>query len=88
MSTPEEKIEVDEEKKDYIVSGVEEYCKSRGYKYLNIDGVKVLYDDGFALVRKSNTGPHLTTRYEAKNIKELNKRKEEFNNLINKLKEE
>lgn len=88
LSTPEEKIEVDEEKKDYIVSGVEEYCKSRGYKYLNIDGVKVLYDDGFALVRKSNTGPHLTTRYEAKNIKELNKRKEEFNNLINKLKEE
>ena len=48
----------------------------------------MLYDDGFALVRKSNTGPHLTTRYEAKNIKELNKRKEEFNNLINKLKEE
>ena len=88
LSTPEEKIEVDEEKKDYIVSGVEEYCKSRGYKYLNIDGVKVLYDDGFALVRKSNTGPHLTTRYEAKNIKELKKRKEEFNNLINKLKEE
>ncbi len=88
LSTPEEKIEVDEEKKDYIVSGVEEYCKSMGYKYLNIDGVKVLYDDGFALVRKSNTGPHLTTRYEAKNIKELNKRKEEFNNLINKLKEE
>ena len=87
-STPEEKIEVNEEKKDYIVSRVEEYCKEKEYNYLNIDGVKVLYDDGFALIRKSNTGPHLTVRYEAKTKEELNQRKEEFTNLINKLKEE
>ena len=87
-STPEEKIEVKDEKKDHIVNRVEEYCKEKGYNYLNIDGVKVLYDDGFALVRKSNTGPNLTTRYEAKSEEVLQKRKEEFNNLINKLKEE
>ena len=87
-STPEEKIEVNDEKKDYIVSRVEEYCKEKEYNYLNIDGVKVLYDDGFALIRKSNTGPHLTVRYEAKTKEELNQRKEEFTNLINKLKEE
>jgi len=87
-STPEEKIEVVDEKKDYIVSRVEEYCKDKGYGYLNIDGVKVLYDDGFALVRKSNTGPHLTVRYEATTEEKLNERKEEFNKLIDKLKEE
>ena len=56
-NTPEEKIEVEDTKKDYIVSRVEEYCRERGYNYLNIDGVKVLYEDGFALIRKSNTGP-------------------------------
>lgn len=88
FSTPEEKIEVTDDKKDYIVSRVEEYCKNKGYNYLNIDGVKVLYEDGFALVRKSNTGPHLTVRYEAKSEEKLNERKEEFNNLINMLKEE
>lgn len=87
-STPEEKIEVKEEKKDYIVSRVEEYCKDKKYNYLNIDGVKVLYEDGFSLVRKSNTGPHLTVRYEATTEKKLKERKEEFNSLINKLKEE
>ena len=86
--TPEEKIEVKDEKKDYIVSRVEEYCREKGYNYSNVDGVKVLYDDGFALVRKSNTGPHLTTRYEAKTEEDLKERKEEFSNLINKLKEE
>lgn len=87
-STPEEKILVKEEIKDQIVNRVEEYCKNKEYNYLNIDGVKVLYEDGFALIRKSNTGPHLTTRYEAKTKEKLEERKQEFNNLINKLKEE
>ena len=88
QSTPEEKIEVNDEKKDYIVSRVEEYCKEKEYNYSNIDGVKVLYNDGFALVRKSNTGPHLTVRYEAKSEIVLKERKEEFDSLIKKLKEE
>ena len=87
-STPEVKIEVNDEKKDYIVSRVEEYCNKKEYKYLNIDGIKVLYDDGFALVRKSNTGPHLTVRYEAKTEEKLKERQNEFNTLIDKLKEE
>jgi len=87
-STPEERITVADEKKDYVVNRVEDYCKEKGYNYLDIDGVKVLYDDGFALIRKSNTGPELTVRYEAKDEKTLQERKEEFNNLINKLKEE
>jgi len=86
-STLEERICVKEEEKDNIISRVEEHCKNKGYDILTIDGVKVIYDDGFALIRKSNTGPNLTTRYEAKTKEKLNERKEEFNTLINKLKE-
>lgn len=85
-STPEEKFTVEEIKKDIIVNRVEEYCKEKEYKYSNIDGIKVLYDDGFALVRKSNTGPNITTRYESKDKDKLKKIKEEFDNII--LKEE
>ena len=87
-STPEIKIEVKDEKKEYIVSRVEEYSKEKEYDYITIDGVKILYKDGFTLVRKSNTGPHLTVRFEAQDKKTLESRKEEFINLINKLKEE
>ena len=87
-STPEIKIEVNDEKKDNIVSRVEEYSKEKGYNYLTIDGVKVLYEDGFTLVRKSNTGPHLTVRFEAKDKETLESRKNEFINLINKLRKE
>lgn len=87
-STPEDKIEVRDEKKDEIVKRVEEYCKNKNYNILTIDGVKVLYDDGFAVVRKSNTSPNVTTRYEAKTEERLQEIKEEFDNLVNKLKEE
>ena len=87
-STPEGKIKVEDSKKEQIVSRVEEYCKNKKYNILTIDGIKVLYEDGFAVVRKSNTGPNITTRYEAKTKERLEEIKEEFDNLVNKLKEE
>ncbi|MGM9882020.1 MAG: phosphomannomutase/phosphoglucomutase [Bacilli bacterium] len=87
-STPEEKWAVDDAKKEKIVNRVEEYCKDNNYNILTIDGVKVLYDDGFALIRKSNTGPNITTRYEAKSQERLDEIKNEFDSLLNKLKEE
>ena len=54
----------------------------KGYNYSKIDGIKVLYDDGFALVRKSNTGPNITTRYESSNKEKLELIKKEFDSLI------
>lgn len=87
-STDENKIPIEDSKKDIIVSRVEEYCKNKGYKYITIDGVKVLYDDGFALVRKSNTTPNITTRYEAKTKERLEEITKEYTSLLNKLKEE
>ncbi len=87
-STDENKTEVEDAKKEKVVDGVEEYCKKKGYKYITTDGVKVLYDDGFALVRKSNTTPNITTRYEAKTQERLNEIEKEYNTLIDKLKEE
>ena len=54
----------------------------KGYKYLDIDGVKVLFDDGFALVRASNTGPNLTMRFEAKTEERLSQINGEFVKLV------
>ena len=85
-STDENKIMVEDSKKDEIVEKVEEYCKSKGYNYTSIDGIKVLYSDGFALIRKSNTTPCITTRYEAKTKERLDIIVEEFSSLLDKLK--
>lgn len=87
ISTPEGKMPVEDSIKDIIIDRVEEYVKNKGYSYSKIDGIKVLYDDGFALIRKSNTSPNITFRYEAKTSERLNEITNEFENLLNNLKE-
>ena len=83
-STPEIKVKVDDSKKFDIVNKIKEYCDSKNYNYLDIDGVKVKYPDGFALVRASNTGPNITMRFEAKTEDRLNSIKTEFTTELNK----
>ena len=73
---------IDIDKKDEIVSKVKEYVISKNYEYLDIDGVRVEFEDGFALVRGSNTTPILTIRFEAKTKDRLNTIKNEFLNVI------
>ena len=66
-----------------IVKDVLEYVKSKNYKFIDIDGVRVQFEDGWALVRASNTGPNLTIRFEAKDENRLKEIQEEFENVIN-----
>lgn len=87
-SSSEGKIPVEDSKKNNIISRVEEYVKNKGYTYHTIDGIKVIYPDGFALIRKSNTSPNIITRYESKDKEKLKQIEEEFTSLLNKLKEE
>lgn len=87
-SSKEVKLPVEDSKKAVIIDRVEEYVKNKGYTYHTIDGVKVIYPDGFALIRKSNTSPNIITRYESKDKEKLKLIEEEFTSLLNKLKEE
>ena len=50
---------------------------------LTVDGVRVTFDDSWALVRCSNTGPNITARFEAKTEERLSEIQEEFTNLLN-----
>ena len=73
------------ERKFELVDAVMDYVKQKRYEYLNIDGVRIQFKDGWALIRASNTGPHLTLRFEATSQEELEKRKNEFTKVISKL---
>ena len=84
-STKELKMKVNDEIKFGIVNKVKDYCTSKNYKILTIDGVKALFDDGSAVVRASNTGPNITMRYEAKTKERLNEIEKEFTDLLYKL---
>lgn len=82
-NTPEIKIPVSDDIKFQVIDKVKEYVKEKNYNFLDIDGVRVEFDDSWALVRASNTGPNLTVRYEANNMLRLRELDNEFTNLIN-----
>lgn len=87
-STDEIKFDTTDENKFIIVDKMKEYAKDKGYQFIDIDGVKVLFEDGFVLVRASNTTPTITTRFEAKTEDRLNEIQKEFTNVLNRLIEE
>lgn len=83
-STPEIKVKVDDNKKFEIVDKIKDYAEKMHYHYITLDGVKVKYSDGFALVRASNTGPNITMRFESKTEEKLNSIKNEFEEELKK----
>jgi len=82
-STPELKFSSFDDVKFKVVEKIKEYCIDKGYEVLTIDGVRVTFNDGWALVRCSNTGPNITARFEATTKDRLDIIKNEFINLIN-----
>ena len=62
-----------DEKKFKIVEELAEEFKAAGYKTITIDGVKVITEDGWFLIRASNTQPLIRLTIEAKNEDELGK---------------
>jgi len=82
-STPEIRVECDEEEKFQIVDNLVAYFKSK-YEAIDVDGVRALFGDGWGLVRASNTQPVLVLRFKAKTEEKL---KEIINIFATKLKE-
>lgn len=81
-STPVIKINVSDENKAEIVEKVKQYCINKGYITSTIDGARPEFDDGFAIIRMSNTSPKLTLRFEAETEKRLEEIKNEFETLV------
>jgi len=64
-NTPELHVPCADERKFDVVAKVCEEFKAEGYDVNDIDGARITFDDGWGLVRASNTTPVLVTRYEA-----------------------
>jgi len=63
-STPELRLECSEERKFAVVAEAVKYYKAR-YDVIDIDGARILFDGGWALIRASNTQPVIVARIEA-----------------------
>ncbi len=84
FSTPEIRVDTaNDEEKFKIARQAKEYFSTH-YDVIDTDGVRILFGDGWGLVRASNTQPVLVLRFEARSPQRL----EEIKNVvISKLKE-
>jgi phosphomannomutase/phosphoglucomutase len=62
--TPEIRIDVPEEIKFDLVEKAVKHFRAR-HDVIDVDGVRVLFGDGWGLIRASNTQPVIVARYEA-----------------------
>jgi phosphomannomutase/phosphoglucomutase len=72
VSTPEIRVDCPDDKKFGIVDEARLYFGSK-YKVITVDGARVLFGDGWGLIRASNTQPVLVMRFEARTKDQLDK---------------
>jgi phosphomannomutase/phosphoglucomutase len=70
VATPEIRVPTPEETKFRIVARAREELAAR-HPVADVDGVRVLFDDGWGLIRASNTQPVLVLRFEARSPERL-----------------
>ena len=87
VSTPELRIDCPDDQKFRLVEKVAEiYRKQR--QIVDIDGVRVQFEEGWGLVRASNTQPILVMRFEASSKDLLDKYKDEVEQIVEQAKKE
>lgn len=70
VSTPEIRIDVTEESKFELVERALAHF-SATHDVIDVDGARILFGDGWGLIRASNTQPVLVARYEARSQERL-----------------
>jgi phosphomannomutase/phosphoglucomutase len=70
VSTPEIRIDVTEESKFDLVDQAKAHF-SRSREVIDVDGARILFGDGWGLIRASNTQPVLVARFEARTQERL-----------------
>jgi len=80
-NTPEIRVPCPDDKKFQLVEKITEYYRRR-QDIIDIDGVRVLFDDGWGLVRASNTQPVLVLRFEAFSLERLSEIRSQVESVL------
>lgn len=81
VSTPEIRIDCPDDKKFGIVDEARKYFSAR-YEVITVDGVRVLFGDGWGLIRASNTQPVIVMRFEARTRDQLTRIQSEMQDWL------
>jgi phosphomannomutase/phosphoglucomutase len=93
-STEEIKVTTTEEEKFPLIDKIKELLKTPDENFpvikdiVDVDGVRIIFEDGWGLVRASNTTPVLVTRFESVNEANALTYETKVNELIAKAKEQ
>ena len=87
FTTPEIRVDCPDDVKFGVVQKIVAYFKAR-QDVIDIDGLRALYDDGWGLVRASNTQPALVLRFEALTEKRLEEIRNEIESVLKTIIEE
>lgn len=82
--TPEIRVDCHDDKKFKVV----EQCRvhfSKEFMTVDIDGIRILFDDGWGLIRASNTQPALVLRFEANSQSRVAEMQEFVNGFLAKV---
>jgi len=82
INTPELNMSTAEGENHPLVDKLIATANFPGAKITTIDGLRVDFDDGFGLVRASNTTPCLVFRFEATNAQALKRIQDDFRQLV------
>ncbi len=72
VTTPEIRVDCPDERKFGLVEEARAHFAAAGCDIIDVDGVRLEFDDGWALLRASNTQPSLVLRFEASSQARLN----------------
>lgn len=81
FATPEIRIDCPDNKKADIVNKIKNHYRNTP-GLIDIDGVRIPFADGWALVRSSNTQPVIVLRFEASSVKSLQLIRKEVEDLL------
>jgi phosphomannomutase/phosphoglucomutase len=84
-TTPEIRVDCPDHKKFALVENLKNEFRTH-YTIIDVDGVRVVFDDGWGLVRASNTQPALVLRFEAQSEQRLEEIQAMVENAIEKFK--
>ena len=73
ISTPEIRLEAESDEKKFEIAKMAEDYFSKNYDCITVDGVRVKFKEGWALVRASNTQPVIVCRFEGNTLDNMNK---------------
>ena len=84
--TPEIRVECPDELKFSLVEKAREHFRQK-YPIIDVDGVRVLFNHGWGLLRASNTQPALVLRFEAETEKQLREYQQIVEDTVDRLRE-